>query len=83
MPAPNEPGEPPAAVKIKIVDSGPLQVKGPIELLDHDGRPYPTNGRRTLFLCRCGHSATRPFCDGSHARVGFESTERAAEQPDA
>lgn len=65
----------PSPVRIKVVENGPLQVKGDIELLDHDGTPYPT--RRTTFLCRCGRSATKPFCDGSHARTGFTAPERA------
>ena len=62
-------------MRIKVVEDGPLQVKGPVELLDHDGNAYQT--RRTVFLCRCGRSATKPFCDGSHARKGFSAPERA------
>jgi CDGSH iron-sulfur domain-containing protein 3 len=71
-------------VSIKVVDSGPLQVKGPIRLLDHDGTEYDVPARRAVFLCRCGQSRAKPFCDGSHQRTGFSAEERAAEAvPDA
>jgi CDGSH-type Zn-finger protein len=65
----------PAATRITVVENGPLQVKGAVELVDHDGNPYVT--RRTVFLCRCGQSATKPFCDGSHVRTRFTAPERA------
>lgn len=64
-----------AATRITVVENGPLQVKGNVELVDHDGNPYVT--RRTVFLCRCGQSATKPFCDGSHVRTRFTARERA------
>ncbi|OZM70785.1 hypothetical protein CFN78_23675 [Amycolatopsis antarctica] len=62
---------------IKTVDNGPLQVKGPIRLVDHDGTSYELGPERTRLLCRCGMSATKPFCDGAHARNGFSATERS------
>lgn len=65
----------PAATRITVVENGPLQVKGDIELVDHDGNAYQT--RRTVFLCRCGQSASKPFCDGSHVRTQFSASERA------
>ena len=50
---------------------GPLQVRGNMEIVSGSGR---TVARVTQArLCRCGHSETKPFCDGSHARVGFKS----------
>lgn len=49
--------------------NGPLKVEGAMELVSGTGR---TIDRRTqAVLCRCGASARKPFCDGSHARVGF------------
>ncbi|UUV30017.1 CDGSH iron-sulfur domain-containing protein [Amycolatopsis roodepoortensis] len=64
-------GEP--AVVVKVVNNGPYQVKGPIRLVDHDGGEYEPAGR-TQLLCRCGHSAKKPFCDGAHVRTGFTAT---------
>ena len=64
-------------VTIKTVDGGPLQIKGPVRLLDHDGSAYEVRQGRTLFLCRCGKSRTKPFCDGTHAKLGFDACERA------
>lgn len=76
--AQSSPGSPESdPVSIKVVDSGPLQVKGPLRLLDHEGATYDIPARRAIFLCRCGRSATKPFCDGSHQRTGFTATERA------
>ncbi|MEJ7782678.1 MAG: CDGSH iron-sulfur domain-containing protein [Solirubrobacteraceae bacterium] len=51
---------------------GPLLVRGPFELLDQDGTVIDT-GRRTVALCRCGKSRTRPLCDGTHRLVQFSA----------
>ncbi|MFE9748359.1 CDGSH iron-sulfur domain-containing protein [Saccharothrix saharensis] len=64
-------------VTIKAVDSGPYQVKGPVRLVDHDGKVFDIPARRSVLLCRCGRSATKPLCDGAHARTGFQAHERA------
>ncbi len=45
--------------------SGPLWVRGGIELVGEDGKPYETRNRMTL--CRCGRSENKPFCNGAHA----------------
>lgn len=50
--------------------SGPLWLQGGIEVLDAEGIPYEIRNRVTL--CRCGASANKPFCDGSHAAIGFK-----------
>ena len=60
---------------IKLHDDGPLRVKGPVTVLDPDGTRYEIT-RKTFFLCRCGASQSKPFCDGSHRRVGFEARDR-------
>nr|WP_243742388.1 CDGSH iron-sulfur domain-containing protein [Actinorugispora endophytica] len=49
---------------------GPLLVRGPFRLLAGDGSAVAP-GRRTVALCRCGASAARPFCDGTHKAIGF------------
>jgi CDGSH-type Zn-finger protein/uncharacterized Fe-S cluster protein YjdI len=55
---------------------GPLQVRGNLEITSGTGRVVARVVRARL--CRCGASATKPFCDGSHARVGFRSESAAA-----
>jgi CDGSH-type Zn-finger protein len=49
---------------------GPYLVRGPVGLRDQDGRRIVAT-RRTIALCRCGNSRTRPFCDGTHRVIGF------------
>jgi CDGSH-type Zn-finger protein len=63
-------------VQIKVRESGPYLVKGPITLVDADLNPYTIEGEN-VALCRCGQSQTKPFCDGSHKTSGFVATERA------
>lgn len=71
-----------ADVKITVRNNGPLKIEGdPISLLDQDGKPFGLAGRTIISLCRCGQSANKPFCDGSHARVGFQSDVVATELP--
>lgn len=49
-----------------------------VRLIDPDGTEFSLPaGKRPLALCRCGQSANRPFCDGSHRETGFQSAERA------
>ena len=50
---------------------GPLRVSGNIEICAGTGRTVLR--ATTARLCRCGHSGDKPFCDGSHARVGFQA----------
>ena len=67
-----------AVVEIKTRENGPYRVQGPIRLLDADGNEYDLGGRgEVIALCRCGGSTTKPFCDGTHSRKGFEAAERA------
>lgn len=53
--------------------SGPIFVRGGIEIVDAAGEPYEVRNRVTL--CRCGRSANKPFCDGSHIEAGFRESE--------
>ena len=64
-------------VRITATENGPLSVRGPFILVDQDGNEYDVAGRKRVALCRCGLSADKPFCDGSHSRLGFEARERA------
>ena len=64
-------------VTIKARENGPLLVTGPIKLIDHLGNTFDLVGKDSVALCRCGHSAKRPFCDGSHRTCGFVTGETA------
>lgn len=69
-------------VRIQIRQNGPYKVTGPIELVDHEGKPVEVPGGETAFLCRCGGSQTKPFCDGTHSKIGFDGARRAVEDAD-
>jgi CDGSH-type Zn-finger protein len=71
-----------ADVKVTVLRNGPLRVEGVVEVVDPEGGRYGLKGRTKLSLCRCGHSANKPFCDGSHAREGFDSECKAFDLPD-
>jgi CDGSH-type Zn-finger protein len=64
---------------ITALDNGPYLVKGPVLLLDADGNEFRAE-RATVALCRCGASTTKPFCDGTHSKIGFRAAERAVRQ---
>ena len=65
-------------VVIKVRENGPYKVTGPVTLIDVDGNEYEVGEPgEAIALCRCGGSTTKPFCDGTHSRVGFEAAERA------
>jgi len=58
--------------QIKLVKNGPLLVEGSAALLDSSGTVVAREG--TYALCRCGGSKKKPFCDGSHLKIGFDDT---------
>ena len=67
-------------VKITVKRNGPYRVEDPegvIELVDADGNRYDLTGKPAYSLCRCGGSVNKPFCDGTHTRVGFQAAEAA------
>jgi CDGSH-type Zn-finger protein len=74
--APQE--EPEAETTIEPRPNGPLFVRGRVRLVDVDGRLIREDSR--VALCRCGASENKPFCDGSHRKIGF-TTEPAAPEP--
>ena len=59
------------ALKVDPTLNGPLHVTGDMELVSGTGRTL--NRVTDAWLCRCGHSANKPYCDGSHAKVGFQA----------
>ncbi len=60
-----------ADVKVIATENGPYKVTGSIELVDHEGNTVEVPGP-TIFLCRCGGSTNKPFCDGTHSKIGFQ-----------
>lgn len=58
-------------LEIQPIDDGPVVVAGNIEIIAASGRRVATGQK--VFLCRCGASANKPFCDGSHTKIGFKS----------
>ncbi len=64
-------------VSIKARENGPFLVTGAFTLTDHLGQKFDLTGKENVALCRCGHSAKRPFCDGSHRTCGFAAAELA------
>ena len=61
-----------AATKVTINNNGSIRVEGDFEIVDPAGKPFGLAGRTAIGLCRCGQSANKPFCDGSHGRTGFQ-----------
>ena len=59
-------------VRITPTENGPYKVEGPVQLVDPEGATIDVPPGRAIFLCRCGGSANKPFCDGSHSRIGFQ-----------
>ncbi len=63
-----------AMTTIRIRPNGPYVIEGDdVQVTDWNGTPYRAN-RQPIALCRCGASAKKPFCDGSHAKVGFQAS---------
>ena len=60
-------------VTVKVITDGPLKVEGECLVQDAQGNPIPGKGGDSIFLCRCGSSANKPFCDGGHKKIGFKS----------
>ena len=69
---PSEPlAERGGTLAITPLHNGPLEVRGSVEICSGTGRTVSRT--QSARLCRCGASETKPFCDGSHVRVGFRS----------
>ncbi len=67
--------------RIIVKSNGPVRVEGDFTIVDTEGREFGLGGRAAVSLCRCGHSESKPFCDGSHKRVGFEDAVVARDLP--
>ncbi len=64
-------------VRVSVQTDGPLKVEGAIELVDAEGTAIPTREGKAVYLCRCGGSKNKPFCDGTHSKIGFAGAEAA------
>ena len=62
---------------ITVCQNGNYHVEGDVTLVDWNGHEYRPVNRARFALCRCGASTSKPFCDGTHARVGFKAAEAA------
>jgi len=69
------------AARITPMNNGPLRVEGEFTICDPNGTEFGLAGRTVIALCRCGHSENKPFCDGAHNRVGFQSQVEARNLP--
>jgi CDGSH-type Zn-finger protein len=70
-----------AATKITVRENGPILIEGDFEVYDMQGGRFGLAGRTSIKLCRCGHSANKPFCDGAHKACGFADVGAARELP--
>ena len=67
--------------RITVNNNGSLKIEGEdFEIVDKEGKPYGLQGRTVVSLCRCGRSANKPFCDGSH-KGHFEHDATAFDLP--
>lgn len=72
-----------AEVKITIKKNGPYRVEAPegsVQLVDSEGNPVDLAGKTAFSLCRCGASVNKPFCDGTHSKIGFQGAEAAVKK---
>ena len=69
------------SIEIQARRNGPYKVTGTVTLVDADGNPYEV--KETFYLCRCGGSSTKPFCDGTHKRNGFTAEESAPQKAES
>jgi CDGSH-type Zn-finger protein len=61
-------------VVLTFTENGPTELVGDVILKDHDGRVVSAAPGEPIYLCRCGMSNNKPFCDGSHTGAGFDGT---------
>jgi CDGSH-type Zn-finger protein len=69
------------ATKITVNNDGSIRIEGDFEIADPQGQTFGLGGRTAIGLCRCGASQNKPFCDGSHARTGFQDKVVARDLP--
>ena len=74
------------AITITVRNNGPYLIEGDdmaqVTIVDHEGNRLTPTGKN-IKLCRCGASVTKPFCDGTHSRIGFKAAQEAQAAFDA
>lgn len=68
------------AIQAMVIQKGPLMVGGDLnelEITDSNGQVLDLSGKDKIYLCRCGGSVNKPFCDGTHSKIGFQAAEAA------
>lgn len=68
------------AINVMAKKNGPYIVSGDLgelSLSDAEGNKYDLTGKQAVALCRCGASVNKPFCDGTHSKIGFQAAEAA------
>ncbi len=59
--------------RLRVRNDGSIKVEGDFEIFDQEGKAFGLGGRTSIALCRCGHSESKPFCDGAHKKFNFQS----------
>jgi CDGSH-type Zn-finger protein len=71
------------AINVLIKKTGPYVLSGDLsqlEIADADGNKIDISGKQAIALCRCGASTNKPFCDGTHSKIGFLAAEGAVKK---
>ncbi len=75
------------SITITVRQNGPLFISADeapqVTILDHAGNRIEAKPGKGIALCRCGASVNKPFCDGTHSRIGFKGAEEARAEFDA
>lgn len=73
-------------INVTAKKNGPYIVTGDVaelNLTDAEGNRYDLSGKQSVALCRCGASVNKPFCDGTHSKIGFQAAEAAVRKEDS
>jgi CDGSH-type Zn-finger protein len=66
-----------SGVAIEVRQNGPYKVIGDVRVFDSEGVEFERPPGTAVAICRCGHSESKPFCDGTHRRIGFVADDSA------
>ena len=69
-----------AECTIQVRPNGPYRLNGPARITDPLGNEIVIAEGQAVSLCRCGASVTKPYCDGTHSRIGFQAAEAAVKR---